>query len=338
MIPIILTSVAAAPNMGVQVWRLGEGRAIPRNFHHAVVNDALVDWNNGGQNYNDVIIKMANGAPDKHAFVTEYSGASSVMANQLDYPGRYGDQASLAASADAATFIETLLSNGFPLSGQTLAILEKYIPVPAGLLAKGYTAANFYGSYRYYTTSWRQSNPGDFTGWTIDYQPTVMAQSLFTSVVTPMRAASKLFENSSVLTRLYTTLSPEDMNKDPAFSFNPALSGVNFVHQGTMTYHCSGYDVAQGDTSATLTTEQGWVVQYPKGTNKPASVDLTALPAALRYEVLPEEGAPEVTIDNHDAVEHLVGAGRCGCGSAPGSLGLLGLALIALRRPRRSNA
>ena len=32
MIPIILTSVAAAPNMGVQVWMLGNGRAIPRNY------------------------------------------------------------------------------------------------------------------------------------------------------------------------------------------------------------------------------------------------------------------------------------------------------------------
>ena len=62
---------------------LGDGRAIPRNFHHAVVNDARIDWQTGGQNYNDLIIKAANAAPEKHAFVTEYAGSSSVMKNKM---------------------------------------------------------------------------------------------------------------------------------------------------------------------------------------------------------------------------------------------------------------
>ncbi len=44
MIPIILTSVAAQPNMGVQVWMLGAGRAIPRNYYHTVINDSQIDW------------------------------------------------------------------------------------------------------------------------------------------------------------------------------------------------------------------------------------------------------------------------------------------------------
>ena len=48
MIPIILTSVAADPNMGVQVWLLGEDRAIPRNYHHTKINDAALDWIGAG--------------------------------------------------------------------------------------------------------------------------------------------------------------------------------------------------------------------------------------------------------------------------------------------------
>ena len=30
-------------NMGVQVWVLGNSRAIPRNYYHAVINDAQLD-------------------------------------------------------------------------------------------------------------------------------------------------------------------------------------------------------------------------------------------------------------------------------------------------------
>ncbi|HEX2551854.1 MAG TPA: hypothetical protein VHK64_09705, partial [Nocardioidaceae bacterium] len=271
-------------------------------------------------------------APEKHAFVTEYAGASSVMTGQLDYQGRFGDQATLAASADAASFVEYLLQSGFPLSGQTLSTLQKYLPVPPAMLAKGYTAQNFYQSYRYYTTSYRQQYPADFSGWSPNFQPQTMASTLFTSVVPPLRAASKLFENSPSLTRLYTTLSPEDMNKDPAFSYNPELGPVGNVHQGTMTYHCTAFDTVQGDTNATLVTEQGWVIQYPHGTNKAASVDLTQLPPALRYEVLPEEGQPEVTVDNKNAVDQLVGPSRSSCSVVPGGLGLIGLALLVLRR------
>lgn len=50
MIPLILTSVGATPNMGVQVFLLGHGRGIPRKFHHVVMNDARLDWLNGSRN------------------------------------------------------------------------------------------------------------------------------------------------------------------------------------------------------------------------------------------------------------------------------------------------
>src|SRR5207248_970582 len=79
MIPIVLTSVAANPHMGIQVWMLGPGRAIPRNYYHTVINDAKLDWINGSANYNDVIIAATAEAPDKHSFVTEYAGTAAIM-------------------------------------------------------------------------------------------------------------------------------------------------------------------------------------------------------------------------------------------------------------------
>jgi hypothetical protein len=97
VIPITLTSTGATENMGVQVWMLGTGRAIPRNYNHTVINDAVIDWPSSGANYNDVIIRAVGEAPGKHTFVTEYAGPSSVMSNVLTSAGRFGTRAELAA-------------------------------------------------------------------------------------------------------------------------------------------------------------------------------------------------------------------------------------------------
>jgi len=61
-IPIRLTAVAAEPNMGILVWVLGEHRAIPNNYLHVQINEARIDWFNGGFNYNEVVSEAANEA------------------------------------------------------------------------------------------------------------------------------------------------------------------------------------------------------------------------------------------------------------------------------------
>src|SRR5258706_419097 len=86
MIPITLTSTGAEENMAVQVWMLGSGRAIPRNYRHTVLNDAVIDWRTAGSNYQSVIIRAAGEAPAKQTFVTEYAGSSSVMRDRLAPP------------------------------------------------------------------------------------------------------------------------------------------------------------------------------------------------------------------------------------------------------------
>src|SRR3954466_12103879 len=118
MIPLVLTSGGAKPDMGLQVWMLGKGRAIPRNYYDTVLNDAVLDWNTAGANYNDVIIRATKEAEGRHTFVTEYAGSSSVVRNLLNAPGRFGSNAELAASADAISFVEYLNSHGFATFSQ----------------------------------------------------------------------------------------------------------------------------------------------------------------------------------------------------------------------------
>jgi hypothetical protein len=346
MIPIVLTSTGAEKNMGIQVWMLGAGRAIPRNYYHTVLNDSLLDWLNGSQNYNDVVISATGEAPGKHSFITEYAGTAQVMRQQLNAPGRFGTQAELAASIDDVSFVQYLQTHQFNFNGQLVAVLSKYLPEPLQLANKGYSAQQFYQSYSYFVTYYRQQNPQDFIGWAPSFQPVAMAQEIQDRVVTPTLAAGKLFDDFGYLTRLYTTLSPEDMTKDPVFSYNATLPNVDNVHEGTLTYHCGFFGSNnQSTTPATLVTSEGWAIQYPAGANPGTPFTAPALPASLRIEILGEEGPPQIVTDNARAIGGGLGQGA-GCAAALngyGPRGLAGaalvvgaLALLVLRRRRRS--
>jgi hypothetical protein len=127
-----------------------------------------------------------------------------------------------------------------------------------------------------------------------------------------------MFDQFPYLTRLYTTLSPEDMNKDPVFSFNPGLKDWPNVHQGTLTYECGLFgDRGIANTAAVLRTEAGWVIDYPNGTGvlsggvNPNFV-APGGPSSQRIEILREEGNPEVVTDNTSSISRALGGTGCG--------------------------
>jgi len=334
MIPIVLTSVAAQPNMGIQVWMLGQGRAIPRNYYHTVINDLAIDWSTSGQNYNDVIINQVGQAPGKHAFVTEYAGTSSLMQKVLNPDGRFGTQAELAASPDAFSFVQYLQTHGYAFTSQLVSLLSTYRPEPAALVSMGVTPTNFYQSL----SGYRGAYPDAFTGWpTAAYVPDTAAQDIFTCVVMPTLNAGALFDQYPRLTRLYTTLSPEFMNEDPVFSFNPTLPDVPNEHQATLTYYCGMGSQDRTTTPARLVTEQGWTRDFPDGTGTGTVVPPP--PAGLaprRIESLSEEKAT-ILSDNPPP-------SGCACdvgGSSPAAAsiaGVLVLAAAATLRLRRRRA
>jgi MYXO-CTERM domain-containing protein len=346
MIPLVLTSVAAQPNMGIQVWMLGAGRAIPRNYYHTVINDAKLDWINAASNYNDVIIAATKEAPEHHSFVTEYAGTTQPMKQILNRPGRFGSQAALAAQPDEIAFIQYLGSNGFTYNAQLVAVLAKYIPVPPNLSqicgfgpqgASGTSAAQcFYQNISYYLGSYRQQHPADFANYTINYQPAMMAQEIQDRVVTPILTAGALFDQYASMTRLYTTLDPEDMNKDPVFSFNAGLPSYPNEHDGTLTYHCGYFGGGNiSNTAATLRTAAGWIIEYPYGTGSGSgsSFNAPAGPSSQRIEVLAEEGDPQVLVDNTGTIQrtlpHASGCGvTVGAYSGKAQAGLFGLLVL----------
>ena len=78
-------------------------------------------------------------------------------------------------------------------------------------------------------------------------------------VTAPIVGASKPWQIEEAAKATELTLSPEDMNKDPVFSYNQSLPDYSNVHEGTLTYHCGGFNY----TSATLQTAGGWRIDYP---------------------------------------------------------------------------
>ena len=79
-VPIELTAIAAAEDMGIRAFFLGTERVVPSNYRHVTLNPIQIDWQSRGANYNTVVSRAADGeGADGHAFVTEYSGQSNVV-------------------------------------------------------------------------------------------------------------------------------------------------------------------------------------------------------------------------------------------------------------------
>lgn len=331
-IPLTLTSIGAVQDMGVQVFLLANGRGIPRNYHHTVINDAQVDWLGGARNYARVITRAVGEAPGKHSFVTEFAGPAQPLAAALASSTRFGTKAQFVAFATPEEFVEALYANGFlarqltggaALPGPLKAILSRYLPPPQGV-----PLDVFYARYR----SMKAMAPAQ------DYQPQAMADAIWERVVTPVLDARTLLGDSPTLTRLFTTISPADMNKDPAFSFNPTLPNVPSAHVATLTILCAGPDAKR-----LLTTEQGWTLEFSGGSSTP-NIDLTSVPAAWRTEVLREEGAPEVLTDNTELLKPMMSAivpvpeptpKKTGCAATGLEASGAVLALVLLARRRR---
>ena len=356
MIPIVLTSVAADPDMPILVWVLGRSRAIPRNFYHTRINDAELNWLGFADNYLDVINRAVDEADGHHSFVTEYAGVSSVMRDILDYPGRFGDLDALRATTDAINYVEYLTYNGYTTGGNTpplfqptftsqvLGILQQHLPVPRKILREltnqGLNASAFYLSYRYYVETDAQARPDMYEDLDTTFDAALLTDQLDEKVVRPTLTAGEMFREHPYLTRMYTTLSPSEMTRDPVFSFNPDLPDVANVHTARLIYYCGliPNDTIE-TTPAVLVTEDGWELSFPHGTSQ-NPWDSVGWPDSHYIQAVREEGEAENVVDNTDEILAAINArdgGGCSAagGAATGLGGLLLLGLVGLVRRRR---
>lgn len=283
-VPLVLTQIAARNDMPVQLWVAAKARAVPNNWFEVQPNLQHIPWLDswGGPYWGwDQLVTDAINEAAGRAFVTEYAGSTDILASTLFNPSEFDTEA-LAAAPTAVDFVEEIQSQ-FQFGSPTLLnLLREAIPMPDSALEDGIDENQFY--------SW----PWDYSEYyaEIEYDGQTAAQVVIDRVVEPLEKAQALVDGYSTLTKLYTTVSPDEMTRDPLFRFNPTLPEVPLerVAEGEML--CDG-DTWTGVTitladGTVFRPELGWGFETPSGYEPD---DLTAAPFASEVRLLPESGA-----------------------------------------------
>ncbi len=285
MIPIQLTAVATVPDMGVTVHLVGPHRAVPENFLHVTVNEARIDWLNNGSNYNALVTAAMDEAGGQ-GFATEFAGPSSGLADAFWREGAF-DAARLEGITDPIAFWgvlqEMLMNMGLRGDATILELLETFIPIPEELAASGVQAQDFYNCLECY----RESIDAD------GFNGPAFIEAVVERIVEPLEHAQGLFDRIPYTTRLYTTLSAEEMTIDPYFTFNPDMGDVANVRYVEAHVECDP-DVEWSEQRVRIVLPDGTEVYQTMGGERG---DLDALPAA---SAIAETGAsgPEVIVED----------------------------------------
>lgn len=290
-VPIRLTRIAAVEDMDIRVFALAEGRAIPTNYRHVLVNPLKLDWLNFAANYKSVI-SMAVDAfqADGRAFVTEFGGSSGVV-NEFAYYSQSWN-AEIFGGMPAVNVVDELNKQGLmdcydsffcqfnhPLVEGLLAV---YLPVPMGIAPE-----DFYSSLQSYEAMIDPVAWGDGGGF---------AKDLLTRVLMPAEHAKTLFETWPYLSRLYTTISPNEMTEDPLFLFNPQLPDVASQRIANRYIRCDGY--------STVTLPDGREVNLEPGSQWPDFQ--TEMPWEEDVDQMPPMGMPQPLVDNTPLIDKLL--------------------------------
>ena len=318
-IPIRLTAVATEPDLGILTYVLGEHRAVPTNYRHVQINKAAINWFFGGFNYQSVVTQAANEAGGQ-AFVTEYAGPSEIVGNFLFSTF---DIDKLRQQDHPADFLAATRAQRFPNDAQMQTLIRRHIPMPPAVLTEGVLEVVFAGDREAYEQArkggWLQntaessfySNMRAYESYLADFafDANAFADDLQRIVVEPLTQVQEVFAAKPYLTRLYTTLSADEMTLDPMFSYNPDLPEVSNVHAADAYWDCA-------DPETTPLEEWKLVVTLADGRefrtspfgefSSPRRVPV-GVPAAAVVEQLTTSGPPQVIRSLPTAVEATAG-------------------------------
>ena len=333
MIPIRPTAVAAESDMGILVWVAGPSRALPSTYRHLVLNEAAMDWRNIATRYTDYVSTAANEAGG-HGFVTELATPTAELPAPLALPERIRnprtfEELSPAEAIQRAIALLTAPPRSFTAPPRYFDglrdVVAAQVPRPEGVTVDDVLAC---------ATCVLEPADGPLEGFDLD----AFLAALDEEVLAPIEAFDALLGEQPYVTRLFTTLSPEEMTVDPEFAFVSGLPDASNLHTATLEQSCVGEVNAQ-----TLQLDDGTEVRMPLG----GIPWRDEVPYVLREEQLETDGSVRVAVDNEAAADELVRAHNRrirrqlpddgGCGTVPLTSGppLLALLLIQLRARRR---
>jgi hypothetical protein len=303
MLPIRPTAVAAQQNMGIQVWVIGPSQAVPENYRSLVLNDALIDWLTG----------------EPYVAGTLPAGGVGPAGPAIDKPGNY--DAVVSAAADEAGGQGFVTELGAPASQfreevwsaqdeQTFARIstESYPDGIDALIA----ASRYYGGW----DGWKDAVLGatalpddvtieEFGGDPERYRglaevdTAAFFELLRERVVEPVADTAELFYRAPYLTRLYTTMSADEMTVDPTFNYNSDLAQVDNIHIARQFMACDP-TLSRSDAPWRIELPQGGVVAGAGDEVWP--VPEGSMPANLKVVMLSTRGSGSVVEDNSEAI------------------------------------
>lgn len=224
-VPIRLTAVAALEDMGVLVWLLGDARAVPDNYLHVTPNYTRLNWFSGTRNaygsYQSLITDAMNEAGGQ-GFATDYAGRFDNLMDALTTPADLEAQLGRFSGSSDAEYI-SLVQNFFPNAIVT-ETLTQMLPLPSGQSGGAYFDQNFLVTN--YTSAELSAARG-----TLD---TVIRDEL----IAPLQTSLDVLGGNRYMTRLYTTLSADEMTKDPSFVFNSDMGDQQLDRNATLNVSC----------------------------------------------------------------------------------------------------
>jgi hypothetical protein len=343
-VPLRLTAIAATPAMPILVWVLGQGRAIPKNFIHAVVNDQALTFP-GASSYQQVVSDAVD-ALQGRAWVTEYAQPAGQLSGSFIADNARNTGPLLAATtwAELSTAVR---NSGLPQSSDYNDILADQIAMPEGLRGFPFgncyydptipsgqdpgrwgcspngdhvtTEAEFYGFLDYWLA---EAAAGRIAPIAVDV-PTIAAR-IAKEIVGPLaRVEDLMAAPGAVLTRFFTRIDPGAMDRDPIFAFNKDLPNVSPDHVVETLIETD----AQCQSYVIATYADGSKYTYDCGGGcfgTPSIGPVPDAPALLTAEVLDETGKPKPFDPSQSkAIDTLLAGASPGSPSLPATFELL---------------
>ena len=241
-IPIKVTAVAANDDMGVLTWVLGKTRAVPQNYLSLELNEARINWFNAASNYNSVVTDAANDAGGQ-GFVTEFAGPSSTLKQAIWT--QFDDSNWTSFQSTVYQSFSDFFTRAYQTYGQYDGFWDatrNAVTLPANLSFDDFKLCpNCYAAQ-------------------IQFEPATYLAELDKGVIEPIKLVQNLVDAHPELSRMYTTMSADEMTLDPLFTFNPDLKDVSNVHTAVRVIECNP-SVYQFDAPWRIELPQGGVVR-----------------------------------------------------------------------------
>ena len=139
----------------------------------------------------------------------------------------------------------------------------------------------------------------------IQFTPTDFVAALDTNVIQPMKIVQTVIDAHPELTRLYTTMSADEMTVDPLFTFNHDLPDVSNVHTAKRVIECTPA-VDQFDAPWRIELPQGGQIRgagSPPSTWPVTTTSVPGMPANYRITQQGDTGNGNVYEDNSAEIQ-----------------------------------